>query len=519
MKTRTEKTIKNSIWSAINIFIQMIVGFIVQKIFINILNVDYLGINGLFSNIISFLGIAELGFGEAIIFHLYKPIAEENKEKIKSYLNLYKIAYNAIALIVLLVGIAIIPALPYFVGTVNIDENINIIYVLFLLQTVFSYLISYKRSIIFAYQDNYIISIVDSSYTIIMHTLQIIALIVTKNYYLYLIVKIICVIVENIVISKIAEKRYPFIKEKNVKKLSKNENKDIFERIKAQFFHKIGGVVVGATDNLIISRFINVATVGLYSNYNMIISAVQNLFTKFITATIPSIGNMLVEKNYEKNYQTYKRVRFLNFWLASFSSIAILVMIQDFVKLWLGKEYLLSIAVVIALCVNNYQNIMRAYNDSFLSGAGICIETRFVPLVESAINIVVSIALLKVIGLSGVFWGTVISGLALWCYSYPVYAYKRLLHRTYSQYYKETIGYFMLFLIMGAVTLGISIFAKVNNILLSLIIKTIIALIIPNLIIILLFHKTDNYKYFVELIKNRIYNIKNKKVKIRGGEK
>lgn len=519
MKTRTDKTIKNSIWAGIHIILQMLVSFIAQKIFINILNVEYLGINGLFSNIISFLGIAELGLGEAIIFHLYKPIAANDKKKIKSYLKLYKKAYNTIAIIVLIVGTAIIPILPYFIGEVNIDENINIIYFLFLLQTVFSYLISYKRSIIYAYQDNYIISIIDVFYTVLMHTLQILSLVITKNYYIYLITKMVCIIIENYIISKVADAKYPFIKEKNVAKLTKKENRDIIERLKAQFFHKIGGVVVGASDNLIISKFINVSTVGIYSNYNMVISAIQNLFVKFISAIIPSVGNLLVEKDYKKNYEVYKRVRFLNFWIATFASIGILVVIQDFIKLWLGEEYLLEITVVIALCINNYQKIMRAYNDSFLSAAGICIETKFVPLIESTINIIVSIILLKIMGLQGVFWGTIISGLALWCYSYPKYAYKKLLNRSYTQYYRETIGYLVLFLALGFITYWMSTLIKIKNTLLSFIINLLLVITIPNIVIIIIFHKTDNYQYYVHLIKNKIKELRYKNVKKREKKK
>lgn len=509
---RTSNSIKNSIIAFLASAISILVGFISQKIFLMILNAEYLGINGLFSNIISMLSIAELGIGEIIIFHLYKPIINDDKERIKTLLNLYKKSYNSIALIILCLGIVFIPFLDKFIGQTTLELNFNLIYILFLLQTVISYLLTYKRSILYANQKNYIISLIHIFYLIILNIFQLIILFLTKNYYIYLAIKIIFVLLENVIITIFSNKLYPYINEKNIQKLDKETEKDIFKRIRAQFLHKIGGFVVNSTDNIIISKYLGVITVGLYSNYFMIINSTKSLFSQLIASITASVGNLLAEEDITKSFNTYKRIRFFDFWITSFCSISILVIIQSFIKVWIGKEYLLSIFVLVILVLNLYQKMMRCCNDLFISGAGICIETKYVPLVESFLNVFFSILLVKIFGLAGVFMGTIISGLALWCYSYPKFVYKKLFNRSYKDYAKETIGYILLFILIATITYYISLFFIVENALLQVVINVIICLIVPNLILFIIFRKTDEFKYFKKLVSN-IFNKVFKKIK------
>ena len=499
---RTKNSVKNTLISFITNGLTIIIGLIAQKIFIDILGEEYLGINGLFTNIISMLGIVELGIGSAIIYNLYKPIAENNTPKIKALMKFYKKCYHIIALVVLIFGLSITPFLNYFVGEVEINIDLKLVYILFVIDIVCSYLLSYKRSIINANQQNYIVNFVHIGYLIFLNLFQILILVFTKNYYFYLIIKIGMRLLENIVITIIANHLYSFLNDGDEVKLDDNTKKDIFKKVKALFFHKIGSFIVLGTDNLIISRFLGIVQVGLYSNYYLIINAVQTLFGQIINVLTPSVGNLLVENNKKKNYDIFKKVRFLNFWIACFSGVSLLVIMDSFISIWIGEKYILPLLVLVVLVFNYYQKSMRSSYMVFKEGAGIYYEDRFVPIVESIVNIIASIALCKLFGLAGVFMGTIISGFALWCFSYPKYVYKKLFNRKYSDYAKETIGYILLFVLIASGTYYLSTLINFSNIYLEFISNVVIALVIPNLIMLLIFCRTDNFKYYLNLIKS-----------------
>lgn len=501
---RKRKSLMNMGVAFLSYILTIIFGMIAQVVFIDNLGTEYLGLNGLFTNVIAMLGIAELGIGNAIIYNLYKPIAKNDIEQVKSLMIFYKNCYRVVAIIVFTIGILLIPFLSFFVGKVTVPVNITFIYLLFLIDIVCSYLLSYKRSILFATQNNYIINLTHIGYTIITNILQIIILIFTKNYYLYLGIKIITRLLENIAISYIANTKYSYILDKNYVKLDKKTKKDILKKIKALFFHKIGGFVVLGSDNIIISKFLGLVSVGLYSNYYMIINAIQSIFGQVMQATTASIGNMLVTENKDKYLQVFQKIRFLNFWISCFASISILVIMQSFIVIWIGKEYLLSTFVLMILVLNLFQKLMRYSFSNFKEAAGIFYEDRFVPLVEATLNIIASIILCKWYGLAGVFIGTVISDLALWCYSYPKYVYKKLFDRNYIEYAKETIGYIILFVLIASGTYYLSTIINFSNIYLEFISNVIISLIVPNALLFIIFFKTDNFKYYSNLLKNLI---------------
>ena len=300
------------------------------------------------------LGIAELGIGPAIIYNLYKPIKEENKEKIKSLLNFYKKSYHAIACIILIIGICILPFLNTIVGENNISENIYLIFIFFLIDAISSYLLSYKISILYATQKNYIVDMVHIICLVGMNIIQIAVLIISKNYYLYVFLRIVFRVVENIVITRIANKKYPYITEKNINKLEKSIKKDILHKVKGSIFHSSGPFIVLNSDNIIISTFLNLDLLGRYLNYNMIIKSVSNLFSQVFTAMTASIGNLLVSQNDKKSYSIYKKITFLNFWIFSYAAISIYCIIEPFITVWIGKEFILPTIVLIVLVLNFY---------------------------------------------------------------------------------------------------------------------------------------------------------------------
>lgn len=496
---RSSNSIKNAVVATIMNLVIVLIGFVAQRIFLQTLGTEYLGINGLFTNILSMLGIIELGLGSAIIYHLYQPIAEDDKSKIKSLMSFYKVGYRVIGFIIAILGLFIIPFLHFIVGEVNIPENIIYIYLLFLIDIVASYLLTYKRSILYANQKTYVINIVHIGYLMVMNVTQLVILVLTKNYIAYLWIKIVCRILENVVITIIANGMYPYIKDKQVEPLDKKLRKSIFTKVKGLIYHKIGSFIVLGTDNILISTFLGVVTVGLYSNYNLIIAALNNLFSQVFNSITASVGNLLVEKDKKKSYVVYKNILFFNSWIYAFACTGLLCVMEPFIEVWIGSEFLLSFGILITLVINFYFQGMRKTCNTFKEAAGIFYEDRYVAILESVVNMVASIIFIKIFGLIGVFIGTIISTFVLFFYGYPKFVYKPLFERTYLQYIKDYIPYIMGTILSVVITYFVISYIHISNPILQIVVNVILVVIIPNIIHTLLFYKTEQFKYYKEL--------------------
>lgn len=502
---RSKNSLRNIIFSLTLNIIAMLVGFIAQKIFLQTLGTEYLGIQGLFSNIVSILGIVELGIGPAIIYKLYKPLANGNKEKIKSLMQFYKKCYSIIAIIILGLGLMLLPFIKFFVGSVNIDINLNYIYILFLIETVCSYLLTYKRSILYADQKNYIIDAVHILYILFMNALQIIILIETKNYILYLFIKIIFRILENVVITIITNKKYPYIKDKEVKPLSKHTKKSIYINLNGLICQKISSVASQGINNIIISKFLGVALVGMYSNYNIILVALNNLISQAFSSITASVGNLLTEMNSDKSYSIYKNLLFLNSWIFTFSCIGILCIMEPFITLWIGKQYILPFSVLVVLVINFYIQGMKRTSTTFKEAGGIYYKGRFIAILEAILNVVFSVIFVQICGLSGVFMGTIISSSVWFFYGYPKYIYIPIFKRNYSQYIKDYIPYVLMSIFITIFTYLITYFIRINNIWLSIIVNIIIVCIIPNLAYVIIFYRTKEFSYCKAIAQKYIF--------------
>ena len=497
---RTKYSIKNFITQLITNIISIIFLFIGQTLFIKILGIEYNGLNGLFTNILAILNLFELGIGHSITYHLYKYVKSNDIETIKSIMNYYKKTYRYIAIAILSIGLLITPFLPFIVKEVNVDINIYFSYILFLLTTVATYVLSYKRNIIIANQKNYIINIINIIYIIVLNIIQIIILYFTKNYYLYLAIKIICILIENMIINLTSNILYPYLKDKNVKPIKKEIKNNIIDKVKALVIHKTSGAVTNGTDNILISAFYGLTTTGLYMSYNYIISSVKKIFGNIISASTSSIGNLLIENNKEKSYQIFKKIRYLNFGISVFTATSILILSENFITLWLGKDYLLETSILIVLTLNYYQAMMRTAFSTFKDAAGIWVEDRIVPIFQLTINIVSSIILLNIFGLIGIFLGTIVSSFVLWFYSYPKFIYKGLFNKSYKDYYKELAIEFLTFILIVLVSYGLANMIVFDSLIITFIIKILFVIIVPNALFILLNNK-EYIKYYINLIK------------------
>lgn len=432
---KTKATFYNSITNLFLYFITILLGIVNRWAIVRILGIQYQGINSLFSNILSMLSIAELGIGSAIIYHLYEPLEHKNVIELKSLMLFYKKCYYAIALFILCIGVIFIPFLPLFVTENPTSYSISFIYIWFLFDVAISYLFTFKRSILIADQKNYVITICDILYQIIVKIGQTIILFVTKSFIGYLAVMVLGRIIENFLINIIANRTYPFFKDKNVQAVSHEILMDIKKKVSGAFFHKIGSFVVLGTDNLLISRFLGLVTVGIYSNYYLVISSIQNICSKTLTAATASVGHMLTEKNFNKNQYIFKQLLILNGLFVTVGACGIYCISTPFISLVFGAEYTISQFTLLILSLNMYLQGTRVVYSIFKEAAGILYEDRFVPLIESFINIFMSILLVKYFGLAGIFMGTITSTMILYSYTFPFLVVKKILNISIKNYW------------------------------------------------------------------------------------
>lgn len=509
--SRIKSTTINSTVALASKVLIFVLQFICRTVFIRVLSTEYLGVNGLFTNILTMLSFAELGIGNAIIFKLYKPIADNDQEKIKTYMKFYQKAYILIGIIILVIGILIIPFLKYMINDVpDIKENIYFIYVLFLANSTISYFFTYKKSIIIGYQKEYITTIINFGAVLLQNIAQIIILLVTKNYILYLIIQILATFLDNYISSKKADKMYPFIKDKEYEKISKSEEKKIFTDVKSLILYKIGDILSNGTDNIIISTFVGVSEVGLLSNYTTITNAIKTFLLSFFNGFTASVGNLNTTDDNEKKESIFYQIFLLSFLIYGFISVAIILLSNEFITIWLGNEYLLSFGVCFALGFNLYIDGMRFVNYTFRNTMGIFKKGRFIPLISSISNIVLSVILVQYIGIFGVLIATGLTRLFIMTVYDPYLLHKYKFNTSCKRYYLTYLYY----LVIAAIDLFICNFV-ISKIMitgiLGFIIKGIVIMIISYIIFLICTFRMKEFKS----LKSIVINIVQKKIKKR----
>jgi len=446
------------------------------------------------------LAIAELGIGTAIVYHLYRPINEKDIHKTQSLIKFYRTCYRAVATVVLLISLAVMPFLPAIVGNSAISSSIHGIFLLFVANTIFSYLLTYKRSMLYADQKNYIINIVHTVAVVALSAAQVLILIKTHNYYLFLTLRIVATILENVIINYIVNKRYEYLRQlRDASPIDMVIKKDIFKKVKGLLYHKASEFAVLGSDSIVISMFLGVATLGLYSNYLLITATFNGIMSQITSAITASVGNLLLEKNQAKHEAVFKKVYFANFWISTVVAVGFFVAVNSFIVLWLGDGYLFSLEIVAALTATLYLTMLRMPIQTFKTAAGIFHEDRYMPIVESVINLVLSLVLVQFVGLIGVFIGTICSTLFLHGYSYPKYTYTRLFGKSWVSYWKMIAGSTAITALIAGLAYAISSLVELENPLASFLVSAFIAAIVSNAVLLILYRKSENMGYFKEL--------------------
>ncbi|SCH19907.1 lipopolysaccharide biosynthesis protein [Romboutsia sp. 1001713B170207_170306_H8] len=497
---RIQNSIKNMYVSIITQIVIIILGFLSRMVFINSLGTEYLGVNGLLTSILSMLSLVEGGIGTSIVYNLYKPLAENDTNKVIALVQLYKKLYGILAIVIFILSTVMYVALGRFIKGGTTVPFIGVVYFIFVVKNVISYLNAHKWSLINADQKGYIIAKYNLIFNIITTLTKIVILKLTKNYILYLLIDLGIFMLQNIYNGKIVSDRYEYINTKDNYHVDEDTKKNLVTNVKAIFLHNIGGYCVFGTDNLLISTFININTVGLYSNYTMVISQLASLLTPLLNGMGNSIGNLIATECKEKIYEIFNVMYLINFWIYSFCAISLYNLLEPFIDWCFGRGLLLDKLTLIVILINFYISGLRNSIGTFKQKAGIYDKDKYQPLIESAINLVASIILVKYWGLSGIFMGTTISSILIPLRIQPKIVFKDVFNKPVKAYFKKYVYYIFLTIIAGIVTTNICNLIDIANDFMSLVVKGIVCVSIPNIIYLIIFYRSSEFKYILSII-------------------
>ena len=512
-KSRTYYSILNVTTGILGYIVNTILGFICRIVFVRCLASDYLGINGLFTNILTMLSLAELGIGSAIVFALYKPLAENDKDKIASLVKFYGQAYKIIGIVIGIIGLCILPFLNFIIREQpNIKESITLIYLMYLFNTASTYFFSYRSSLLMAAQQSYIVTGLNYIVTITQSIVQMIYLLLTKEYYGYLIIQTIGTFIYNFSVSKIAVKKFPYIIGDDIKPINKIEKKKPVTNIRDLTLYKISGLLVNSTDNIIITYFKGLSISGITSNYTLFTSTLTSLLNQIFNGINSSIGNHNALSDDKEKEKMFNNVNLINFWLFGWATIGIIFVSSDLVKLCFGSDYVMSMEIPFVLALNVYMVGMQNAVWTYKNTLGIFHYGRFVQMITALLNIVFSIILGKMWGVFGILFASAIArGFTNTWYD-PYCIYKYGFHSKPIRYLKRYIYYLIVLILDGLLCYWIC--NKLSfGIFFNIICKVMVCSVITNLIFYLSFKSTEEFVYLKNMFK-RILDTLQRKIKI-----
>lgn len=502
-QSRTKNVSRNAIVAFLCQIINLFLNFLIRTVFIKVLGAEYLGVNGLFTNILTVLSFAELGIGNAIVFNLYKPLALDDKERIKSLMLLYRKSYSIIGIIVSTVGLMVVPFLNYIIKEKpDIPENIVLLYILFLTNTSISYFFVYKKNIIIADQRNCITVIISQISIIVKTVFQIIFLYLTHEFVIYLVIQIVFTFIENMMCSIIANRLYPYIKE-HANKLEMTETKKIFADVRALAIYKFGSVILNGTDNILISALLGVRDVGLASNYILLTTSCQTLLGRIVEVFESSVGNLNATEGPEKQYDIFKKIHFLTSWIFGFASVGLILVAQQFIKTWVGEDYILPYIVLVAIVLEFYVKGAHSVCYTYRTTLGLFVKGRWSAMMAAIINIFLSICLCKFIGLAGIFIATPISRIVSIGVVDSTLIFRRVFRKRVLEYYLRCLMYISIFGGIGGICYWIISKIDISG-WLGVGVNIVVVSIVFNLLIIAIFCRTKEFKEILKMVKKVI---------------
>lgn len=503
-KTRSEYSVLNILTGFGGYMINTVIGYLCRIVFVRCLSAEYLGVNGLFTNILSMLSLAELGIGSAIGFSLYKPLAKNDKEKIATLMHYYERAYKTIGLVVGFIGLLMMPVLKFIITEQpNITENIYIIYIIYLFNTASTYFFSYRSALLSAAQRNYVVLGVNYTVTILQSIVQITILIFTHNYLLYLAIQTVGTFINNVIISWWAKKDYPYITKRDVKPLSKDERRSLFINVKALTINKLSTILVNNTDNIVLTYFGGLISVGVVSNYVLLVNTLTSFTSQIFNGLTASVGNLNAIESVNKKIDFFKILNLANFWIFGWGAIGIAFVSGDLVQLCFGKTYVLDLSIPLVLAFNFYivgmQNAVYAYKNTM----GLFRYGQYLLLITASINLILDVILGRILGILGIFLATAIARIVTntWYEPYAVFRYG--LHVSPLLYLKKYLEHIFVLFFAGLICYFLCDLCHFENVI-NVLIKLLVCSIVPNLIFLLCYHRSKEFIYLVSKAKTYI---------------
>lgn len=441
---RAERFVRNSLGAVIKQMAGLICNFICRTVFIYTLGMEYVGISGLFSNVLAVLSLAELGLGSVLQYSMYKPMAEGNEEALLALLRLYRRAYRVIACVIAAAGLLLIPFLPLLIKG-DYSREILCYYLLYLFLTVSSYFLVYKQSLLTADQKIYVTALYQTVFQVLKCVIQVMILLLARNFFLYLITDICIGLVRNLLLARRTDRMYPFQKKKGGGFLAAGEKKAIYRNVYAMFYHRVGLRVVSSTDNIVIASRLSLVAEAVYDNHFLIINIVNSFLEYVFMAVQSEVGNILAVEDEETVYATFHRLYLAGFWLYSFCGVCFAALLAPFMALWAGPDGSFGRPVIGLMAVQFFLYGVRRVPVIFKEMMGLVWQDRRKPLAESAINLGVSIWLAGKIGVAGVVVGTIVSMVCTSLWVEPYVLYHDGFHRPTREFWKVFSVYFIIF--------------------------------------------------------------------------
>lgn len=438
--SRVKRSAQNMITGFAYQFLTLILSFVSRTVFIRTLGTEYLGLNGIFGDVLSLLSMADLGFSTAMAYSFYKPLAENDEIQLASLIGFYKKVYNTIALVVLILGLACIPFLKYIVKTEQEVPNLTIYYLFSLAGVVISYMFVYKTTLMTADQKNYKIVKINMWTNTLKIIMQMLVLVLLHNYIVYLAIGIIFQLISNLIASKKTEKEYPYIKDKaKINRVDSEVQKSIFGNMKSVFVYKVSGTLFNATDNIIISMVVNTAAVGLYSNYLMIGNKILLVEQIVFSALTASIGNIIVKESAKKRLEIFRAMQSASYIFCGIISCAFCLLANDMIRVWLGEDFMFPLITVIAISLNTYLSCVLQPLWIYRDATGIYMKTKYVMLAGAIVNIVLSISLGYFFGIAGILFASAIARLSTYFWYEPKLLFREYFETSVIRYYIEVL--------------------------------------------------------------------------------
>ena len=527
--TRTQNSFFNLITNFGASLLVVALSFITRSVFINTLGTTYLGLEGIFTNILSMLSLAELGFGSAIVYKLYRPIEENDRRRIQVLMKLYRQVYRIVGLVILAAGVCLIPLLPHLVRDYETlaDRGLNavIIYLIYLANSVSSYwFFAYKTEFMKATQKSYVLELLGYGVSAAFSLSQIVVLLLTHNFYLYVLVTVIFTIIRNLLYAIICDRRHPYLKEKIPDKVEKSELKEFGKDCSALLLYRLSNVVIGGSDQIVLSAICGLDTVGLYANYVSIRKSLDNLFYSFLRSIQASLGSLYAVGNLEWSRLIFRVVNFFTVWLYGIGAIGIAVLTDEFITIWpgVGPSFVVShwvwnghtlvTPVALLLGIEFYLDGQKYYCGSFRNAMGLFQQLKYRPIFSVVVNLAFSLLLVPYLGMAGCVISTIIAALSVNLIVDPMIIFKHALKQSPRGYYLKNLLYKLVIGGAGVLTWFICRAIPWGGFF-GFVVRGCLCVAVPSAVISLCFFRTSEFRFLVSTARQLLTGRKNKKIR------